>query len=309
MSGNVAQAAAPPVTVAAGDKQRRRRHRRWPWVLLTGLVLVLFCAYAALNCFAAYWIAHNGTIKGGEPSVSELGFPARNVDYAPGLVAWFAPPAAGHFTAVIVHGFQANRSHVLATARALAHLGDGVLCPDLGYVSGKTAYGGGDRESRQVIEAVNFAHANSPRGTPVVLIGYSEGGAEAILAADRGARVAAVVSDSAPVSFLSIATQRSGVPSWLLAGTYLVYGWFSGGASLEDLGSVLPGHYHVPTLVIQGTKDTTVPYSEGVTLARLAHATLWTVQGVGHDKAFAKDPTLYVHRLVSFLDAAIARHR
>lgn len=276
---------------------------------LVGLVLVLFLAYAALNCFAAYWIAHNGTIKGGEPSVSQLGFPARNVDYAPGLVAWFAPPQRGHFTAVIVHGYQANRSHVIATAAALVARGDGVLCPDLGYVSGKTAYGGGDREANQVIKAVDFAHAHSQRGTPVVLIGYSEGGAEAVLAAERGANVVAVVSDSAPVSFLSIATQRSGVPSWLLDGTYLVYSWFSGGASLENLSSVLPGAYKVPTLVIQGTKDTTVPYSEGVTLAHLTHAQFWGVKGVGHDKAFSTDPTLYMDRVVGFIDHAIAEHR
>jgi pimeloyl-ACP methyl ester carboxylesterase len=237
-------------------------------------------------------------------SIGAVGFPVQEVSYGPGLHAWYAPPKRGSFVAVIVHGYQANRSHVLATARALHQLGVGVLCPDLGYVSGKSNFGGGDREATEVIDAVNYARSRSH--LPIVLIGYSEGGAESILAAVRGAKVDAVVSDSAPVSFLSIASQRSGVPQWVLAGTYLVYPWFSGGAHLQNLADVLPGNYHVATFVIQGTSDTTVPWNDGVTIAHLTHGRLWLVRGAGHDGSLEKDPTLYVARVMSFLRAAIS---
>jgi uncharacterized protein len=265
----------------------------------------VFLAWVGLSCFAAYWIAHHGYTGAKEPSSRAVGFPVEEVDYAPGLPAWYAPPKRGEFVAVIVHGYQADRAHVLPTARALHLRGVGVLCPDLGYVSGKSTYGGGDREANEVIEAVNYARARSH--APVVLIGYSEGGAESILAAERGADVDAVVSDSAPVSFLSIASQRSGVPQWVLAGAYLVYPWFSGGAHLENLAGVLPGNYHVATLVIQGTADTTVPMNDGVTIAHLTHATLWLVRGAGHDGSLDRDPRLYIDRVMAFLDAAIHR--
>jgi uncharacterized protein len=274
-------------------------------VVLASFVVVVVLTWVGLSCFAAYWIAHNGYTGAREPSIRAVGFPVQEVDYGPGLQAWYAPPKPGEFVAVIVHGYQANRAHVLPTARALHARGVGVLCPDLGYVSGRATYGGGDREANEVIEAVNYARARSH--APVVLIGYSEGGAESILAADRGASVDAVVSDSAPVSFLSIASQRSGVPQWVLAGTYLVYPWFSGGAHLENLASVLPGSYQVATLVIQGTADTTLPMSDGIVISRLTHGTLWLVRGAGHDGSLDKDPTLYVKRIMAFVDAAIRR--
>jgi len=301
------QPTADSSSVASTQSGKRQKRRKWPWITVVSIVVVLFLVWAAANCYGAYWVAHNGVISQSEPSVSQLGFPATNVHYAKGLVAWYTPPKPGKPVLVIVHGYQANRSHVLPTARAMYPFGYGLLLPNLGYVSGKALYGGGDREANEVIQAVNYAIIRSH--APVVLIGYSEGGAEAILAADRHAKVIAVISDSAPVSFLNIATQKSGVPSWLLAGVSIVYPWFSSGGHLEDLSNILPDDYHVPTLIIQGTADTTVPYSNGPELAKLTHGSLWTVQGAGHDEALALDPTLYVKNLNAFIDHALAGSR
>jgi hypothetical protein len=72
---------------------------------------------------------------------------------------------------------------------------------------------------------------------------------------------------------------------------------------------VLPGHHDVPTLIIQGTADTTVPYSDGPTLANLRHGQRWTVEGVGQDQAVATDPTGYIDRVTSFINAAVASPR
>lgn len=294
-----------PSSAFPSSRAPRRRRRRWPWAVAGSLALVLVAAWVSLDCVVASWVAHHGTVAGGEPSVTALGYPATEVDYAPGLPAWYTPPRAGEPVAVIVHGFQANRAHVLSTALALYPRGWGLLLPDLGYVSGASAFGGGDREADQVIEAVDFARARSH--APVVLIGYSEGGAESILAAERGAKVVAVIADSAPVSLMSIATERSGLPSWLLAATPIVYPWFSGGGHLEDLASVLPDHYSVPTLIIQGAADTTVPPSQGAELATLTHGTLWSVPGAGHDDALAVDTSAYIARVTAFV-AAARRH-
>jgi pimeloyl-ACP methyl ester carboxylesterase len=289
----------------AGQVPKRKR-RKWPWLVPTVLIVILVLAWVGVNCFAASWIAHNGYTGQAEPSASSLGFPATNVSYGQNLVAWYAPPQSGKPVAVIVHGYQANRSHEIAVAAALHQRGYGVMVVDLGYVSGKVAFGGGDREANEVIEAVQYVHRRTT--DPVVLLGNSEGGAESILAAERGAKVDAVISDSAPVSFLSVAAQRAGISQNFFALTYLVYGWFSGGAHLENLANVLPGSYKVPTLVIQGTADATVPYADGPTLARLTHGQLWKVKGAGHDEAFADNSTLYIDRVVSFVTTAIASH-
>jgi uncharacterized protein len=298
-------ASVPPNDAGKAPKRKRRK---WPWLVPTVVVVVLLLAWVGVNCFAASWIAHNGYTGQAEvePSTSSLGFPATNVSYGQNLVAWYSPPQSGKPVAVIVHGYQANRSHELAIADALHGRGYGVMVVDLGYVSAKVAFGGGDREANELISAVNYVHHRST--SPVVLLGNSEGGAESILAAERGAKVDAVISDSAPVSFLSIAAQRAGISQNFFALTYLVYPWFSGGAHLENLASVLPGTYKVPTFIIQGTADSTVPYADGPTLARLTHGQLWAVKGAGHDDAFSDDPTLYTNRVVSFVSAAIASH-
>lgn len=281
----------------------QRKRRKWPWVVPTVLIVILFVAWVGLNCYGAYWVAHGGYTGQSEPSPSALGFPATNVSYGPNLVAWYAPAQGTNPIAVVVHGYQANRSHVLGTAQALYQRGYGLMIPDLGYVSGKSDFGGGDREANQVREAVDYVHAHS--SAPVVLIGYSEGAPASILAADRGAKVDAVVSDSGPVSFVSIAADRVGISQDFFAVASIVYPWFSGGGHLEDLAGILPGNYRVPTLVIQGTADDTVPYADGPALARLTHGQLWTVKGAGHDGAFALDPSEYMSRLTAFVNAAV----
>lgn len=301
-----ATAAKDPGVATSAPSTPRRKRRKWPWLVPTIVVVVLLLAWIGVNCFAASWIAHNGYTGEGEPAASATGIPVGEVTIASHYTAWYVAPQPGEPVAVVVHGYQANRSHVIATARALYARGYGLMLPDLPYITGKVLFGGGDRETNEVKQAVDYVHSQS--SAPVVLIGYSEGGAESILAAERGAKVDAVVADSSPVSFLSIAAQRAGIPQAFFAVAYVVYPWFSSGASLEDLSGAVTGTYHVPTLVIQGTKDTTVPYADGPELARLTHGQLWTVQGVGHDQALAADPTVYIDRVTSFIDAAVASH-
>jgi pimeloyl-ACP methyl ester carboxylesterase len=85
-----------------------------------------------------------------------------------------------------------------------------------------------------------------------------------------------------------------------------VYPWFSGGAHLENLSDAVTHSYHVPTLVIQGTADTTVPYADGPILAKLTHGQLWRVTGVGHDQALAADTIGYITRVIAFIQSAVA---
>jgi enoyl-CoA hydratase/carnithine racemase len=214
-----------------------------------------------LNAIRADWIASNGKDKvpiGACPFTN-----CQTVTYTGDLGAWYAPAATGRATVAMVHSYGANRTDHSQVLQALQRMGYGIMAIDLGYEGNVAAnnmgYGGGTREAKYVKAAVRYAKNRG--STNIVLLGYSAGGTEAILAASEGAGVSAVVADSSPVSFIHLASDRLGVPAWLFTPASSMYGWFSSG-SLGGLTSVSTS-YHIPTLIIQGSADHTVDPSNG----------------------------------------------
>jgi pimeloyl-ACP methyl ester carboxylesterase len=277
---------------------RRARRRLWPWLVALTLAVLVAAGYVAINYVAARSLANDAvnTAPSGPPppGTSEVMYdPAHHVH------AWFAPPRAGRATVVLVHGYNANRADRSDVAAALRGLGYGTLQIDLGYESGARKYGGGGPEAAEIARAVTFTKAHTHNG-PVVLLGYSAGGTAAILAAAQGAPVAAVVADSAPSSFLRVATDHTGLPGWVFALTPTLFGRLSPHGRLVDLAATVAKHrYTVPTLIIQGDADRTVSPGNGGRLAALTHGTLWALPGVGHIDAYTTDPTQYLHRLTN----------
>ena len=268
---------------------------------LLGLVVLLLLAavWVGGNGYAAHWIATHGTTTAEGPAPAGV----TDVVYTANLHAWFAPPAAGpggiKATIVVVHGYQADRSHHAAEAAALRSVGYGTLQIDLDYVGGKAKFGGGGRETDEVMAAVAYAKAHT-NGGRVGLLGFSAGGTDAILAAARGADVVAVASDSAPEGLVRLATDRVKIPRWLFALTPTLYPRFSDSGHLVDLGDELHAitpPYHTPTLIIQGTADATVNPANGLAIATLTKGTLWKVNGAGHTASYATAPSEYLQRL------------
>lgn len=260
------------------------------------LLLVVAVVWAGANAYAAYWIANSGKTSGGEGSPPAG---ATDVVYTANLHAWFAPPKAGRPTIVVVHGYQADRSHHAAEATALRSAGYGTLQIDLGYVGGKAKFGGGGAETDQVMAAVSYASSHTGGGK-VGILGFSAGGTDAILAASRGANVVAVAADSSPEGLVRLATDRVKVPHWLFALTPVLYPKFSSGGHLVDVGDELAKAakpYATPTLIIQGTADITVAPSNGPALAKLTKGQLWSVAGAGHTQAYAQASAEYLQRL------------
>ena len=270
-------------------------------IVLIVLVVVVGGAWVGANAYAANWIATHGVVAGpeGPPPAG-----AQDVVYDPaaGLRAWYLAPETGKPTIVIAHGYQADRSHHAGEAAALRALGFGTLQIDFAYVGGKKPYGGGGAEADEVNAAVAYAKAQTNNG-PVGLLGFSAGGTASILAAARGAPVIAVVADSSPIGFVRLATDRVKIPRWIFGLTPTLYPHFSHGGHLVDLASEVGPQagkgrpYTVPTLIIQGTADTTVDPANGPALATLTKGTLWSVQVAGHTAAYSMQPQEYSSRL------------
>ena len=152
------------------------------------VVVVVVGAWLGVNATGDSWIATHGkdTAAVGTCPFNDC----TDVVYTGHLGAWYSPPAPGHATVVIVHGYGANRGDHADVSNSLQQLGYGIPAVGLGY-EGDTAdddatYGGGVPEADDVKTAVAYARSRS--GGPVVLLGYSAGGNESILAVSRGGR-------------------------------------------------------------------------------------------------------------------------
>jgi uncharacterized protein len=139
---------------------------------------------------------------------------------------------------------------------------------------------------------------------PLGLIGYSMGGAVAVMAAARDDRVGAVVADS------SFASERKMVRSLLrkqvgplcrpiaaLSEYLLPYD----PGEVEPLGEVARIAPRA-TLLIHGLLDTTCDPRDSVRLYEAAgdHKELWLLKGAGHCDAYFADREAYCERVDSF---------
>jgi len=273
-------------------------------VLLTVFVVIVLAAWFGFNAFCDRWIANNGKDAQLPPATSPF-TGSSTVTYTGTLAAWYAPPKSGMPTVIIVHGYGANRTDHQAVGIALQKLGYGVMAIDLGYETNAMHYGGGDREAHDVEDAVTYAKAHGSK--TVVLLGYSAGGTESLLAAAADPQVSAVVADSSPVSFLDLGSAAASIPSWIFTPAPWMYGWFSSGGSLGSLSSI-PSSYKTPTLVIQGGDDKTVAPSNGPAIVKITHGELWAVSGAGHTHTYELCPDAYVSQLNTFFNDAVTGH-
>jgi pimeloyl-ACP methyl ester carboxylesterase len=228
---------------------------------------------------------------------------AKVVHYARGLDAWYTRPTNRQPTIVMVHGYSGDRRDFGGFATDMQALGFGTLRIDVGCAHNGALFGGGPREAREVLEAVDYARNATP-GHPVVLFGFSAGATEALLAADNDASIPAVVADSAPSNMLNIA-RYAGLPHWFYQFTPHFFGPFSDGGHLTNLSRDFHHPYAVPTLIIQGKADTDVHPTNGPRIAKLTDGQLWMVPGANHGQSFDREQHAYVARVESFYDKAL----
>jgi pimeloyl-ACP methyl ester carboxylesterase len=252
-------------------------------------------------------------------------FPSRVDTIA--LRGWLLhPPASAaprRRVIIMVHGKGTDRQAgpgdgILGVAAPLVRAGYTVLTFDLraSGESGGERFSLGAKEVRDVGGAIDFLRARGLADDGVNLLGFSMGGATALLTAEADPSVRAVAEDSGYADLEMLIDEQvpkaSGLPPAFTPGMLLAANTLLG----LDLYSIRPidglpalAAAGVPLLVIHGDADTYVPPAHGHRIAAAygPRAETLFVPGAGHIESHLTVPDEYNATVQSFFDRAEAR--
>ncbi len=234
------------------------------------------------------------------------------------LSGWWLPRPESTRVAVVCYGYRNRKWEMLGIGAALWRRSYNVLLFDY---HGHGAHAGtrvtlGYRERDDALAAIDFAYQRVP-GARLGVIGFSMGGAIAIMAAARDPRILAVVADSSfaaqrnPVRkrvHRSLHLSRAGSPLLFLADQFLyrLLGYhFRDVEPIRDIKNL--GQRSI--LLIHGTEDSIVDYhdSEALYDAAPGPKELWLVPHVDHCGAYFLDRLAYVERVYSFFEKTLGK--
>lgn len=231
--------------------------------------------------------------------------------------AWFVPPAdssCAQATMILVHGLSGNRGELLPEASALAKQGYGTLLLDLRNhgASEGTITTLGTLEVNDIRGAVEFLKTRPEVDDERIgILGFSLGGATAIMAAARIPDIQVVVSESAYMDLRVdvvpiVRALTGGYPPALHPAAVL---WFASQETGTDLNTVQPINDLAqiaprPILFIHGEQDMVVPPADAEAMYAAASEPkeLYIVPGADHENFFKVEPVEYEQRLLTFLD-------
>jgi pimeloyl-ACP methyl ester carboxylesterase len=311
-----------------GSGAARKEFVVWPWVGLLGVAAVLYaaiCAYMALTLTKPERHAFIHSPESFGLAYDSVAFPSR-ID-AIQLRGWLLHPPQSvqprRRPVIMIHGKGGDRESgpgqgILAVAAPLVRDGYAVLTFDLraSGESGGERFTLGAQEVRDVGGAIDFVRAQGLAPDGVDLLGFSMGGATALLTAATEPAVRAVVEDSGYADLADLLAEQvpkaSGLPGFFTPGMVLAVNQLLG----VDLYAIRPvdgvpalAAAAVPLLVIHGAEDTYVP---PVNAQRLAAAygpgvQTFLVPGAGHVEGHMTAPALYEERVRTFLDSSEPR--
>ncbi len=251
-----------------------------------------------------------------EIAPSELGVPYDEVWFCTSdglrLNGWWLARAGAERTVVTMTGHHGRRSQTVGVAAALWERGANVLMFDYRGrgASDPSPNTLGYHETTDALSAVEYAATRVP-GLPLGLVGYSMGGAVAIMAAEGDARVGAVVADSPFASQRKVIRRhfraRSGLPSFPLSN--LMERFLSYDVALvepiREIGRIAPRG----VMLIHGGLDAVTDPLDSQRLYEAAGEPkeMWALPSVAHCRAYFEDTEMYVERIASFLARSLAR--
>jgi pimeloyl-ACP methyl ester carboxylesterase len=295
-------------------------------VVLTFVAYASVCAYMALTLTTPKRQAFAHTPEQYGAVYETVTFPSR-VDRLP-LEGWLLQPAGAAGPAlpgttarrpvVVVHGRGGDRQdsafgRTVEIGAYLADQGRPVLLFDLrgSGRSGGARFTLGAQEVRDVGGAIDFLTRRGLADDGVALLGYSMGGATALLAARDELSVREVVDDSGYAELGDILERRvpleSGLPRFFTPGVVLM-AWPLIGVNAYDIRPVeaapVLAARGVPLLVIHGEADDFIPVNHGRRIASAygPGAATYFVPGAEHTGGYRDDPATYLRRLTDFLD-------
>jgi fermentation-respiration switch protein FrsA (DUF1100 family) len=249
------------------------------------------------------------------------------------LTAWFIPAKGlSQGTIILVHGIDGNRSDMLPRAWFLSLAHYSVLDIDLRAHGGSqgTYATPGYIEARDILGAVSFLRHSRGYSGPIAVFGHSYGAVAALYAAAHSPNIAAVISDSAFISFenmmkratdllakdpdrsrldrLGLRLASSRFAEWMVIPIYYLRTGIWPSSHRADVLRTIPKIGDRPILFIAGQLDQICPPSNTEKMYKVAlspQKTILIVPGADHDSTFIASPHLYQDTVVHFLQKAI----
>jgi hypothetical protein len=230
----------------------------------------------------------------------------------------------------MVHGDNTNRSDAktgtLGIARELSGRGFGIMMFDMRGRGDSltTMSSSGFFERLDLQGASDYLVSKGADRSRIGVLGFSLGGAVALMAGSNPNNFGAVVADSSFADFSLVVRNsmigmkrplRLGLPGMEFMARS-IYG--------IDIKEISPARAitrsDTPVLIIHGENDNVVPVEHARLLGRAIGASfdqiesgeesVWIVPGAGHTGSFRTEPAAYIERLVKFYEAHLgAPHR
>ena len=291
-----------------------------PWVLIAFFIIVI-AAILVLLAFVAAKKLLSPPRKKGAWTPRDLGFNYQDVEVVADdgvkLRGWFIDVGSVN-TVIAIHGYTSSRwdeAYMKPVIRILARNGFNVLAFDFrahGESEGKYTTLG-VRELRDYRKIISWLKNNYPnKAKKVGVIGYSMGGAVAIMLAATENKIDAVVADSPYMDIIAsgkrwIKRMKQPMRSLLLAVYPLIVSFAShiAGMDTDELRIInYADKVNKPLLIIAGRRDDLVSINEIGSFFQRAKAhgklvELW-ISGSPHVRTIVDEPEEYEKRIVSF---------
>jgi len=226
------------------------------------------------------------------------------------LRGWYVP-SRNRAAVVLCHGLGENRTQMMFEAQTLVRAGYGALLFDSrGHgESGGDLVTWGDRERRDLAAALDFL-SKRPDVDPERLgaIGFSLGGAMALLVAESDPRLKAVVAMG---TFVSLEDElRWNFRRWgPLSALPAIWTMKHAGVQVDEVRPI-DGLCRIaprPVLFVFGSDDPYVPlaHRQRLIAAACEPKGIWQIEGAGHGGYDKVAPAAYPHRLLDFLNPVL----
>ena len=228
------------------------------------------------------------------------------------IAGWTLSSKPGDPVAVLLHPIRGNRSTMLGRARLLHESGFSVALIDLqahGESSGENITLG-HLEKLDVEAVVKYTKANFP-GSKIGVVGWSLGGASALLASPLGvdAMVLESVYPTISEAVYDRVDMRLGSLKHVAAPILLAHLSIRLGISSRDLRPIdFIGKVDCPVLLLAGDQDLHTPLEESQAMFDAAQQPkqMVTFAGASHQDLLAYDSKLYEQKVVEFLRLSLA---
>ena len=229
------------------------------------------------------------------------------------LRGWFIPTSQSRGTVILCHGYGTNQSDLLGFVHFLHEGGYNTFLFDFrahGESEGRDI-SLGYHEKKDLMGAINYLKGRDDIDSKKIgVMGFSMGGAVAILAAAETEDIKAVVADGSFASFRETVTHHLKLlhkaPRIPFA---LITIWFcerrlgfnsSQADSVKSIARISPR----PVFIISGDQDARIPVADAEALFTSAKEPkeLWLVHGASHMEAHALYPEEYQNRILTFFN-------